>query len=207
MKNIVELVTTYADFASSSPNMTVEDFCVRYLAEKVAPPTHESDERGIPTDGQLAGLIGKMNSFASLYCKKALENVGLKNIDDWVYLISLHEMGNPKKSELIYEMVSEFPSGIDIIKRLVNAHLVEETPDEEDKRSKRLKITPKGEEVLFRSFPYMDMVGKMAFSTMSSSEKIMITNVLKRLDNFHSDRYKNVRTASFEDAFETLTTH
>ena len=203
---IVELVNLWAEYEEKNPNLTIEEFCVSYLAEHSPPPVHEADNKGIPLNGQIAGLIGKMNKYASMYCKKALAHVGMDNIEDWVYLISLHDMGTPKKSELIYEMVSEFPSGIDIIKRLVKSDLVEEFPDEQDKRSKRLKITQKGTEVLAQSFPYMTKVGSMAFDTMTEGEKILVLNVLKRLDNFHTGHYKNIRNAEFEEAFDLLTT-
>lgn len=201
-KTIVELVNTYAELEAEFPNLSVEDFCVKYLANRVQP-----EKYGSVVNGQLAALIGKMSSFASLYSKKALQNVGVNNTDDWIYLITLHSMGNPKKSELIYEMVSEFPSGIDVIKRLTASKLVEEYPDEEDRRSKRLRITPQGQEVLTNSFPYMMKVGEMAFSTMTDGEKVLLLNVLKRLDNFHTSHYKDIRTADFKDAFALLTNH
>lgn len=205
MKNkLVELVNIWGEYEEKNPNLTIEEFCTCYLAENAQPIFHESDDKNIPINGQLAGLVSKLNKYASLYCKKALAHVGLDNLEDWVYLINLHDMGTPKKSELIYEMLSEFPSGIDVIKRLVKLQLVEEFPDEQDKRSKRLKITQKGIEVLFESMPYMDKVGSMAFDTMSESEKTMVLNILKRLDNFHAGHYKNIRNAAFEEAFAAL---
>jgi MarR family transcriptional regulator, lower aerobic nicotinate degradation pathway regulator len=206
MKNqLVELVNLWAEYEERMPGLTIEEFCRQYLAERIPAPAHESDDKEIPINGQLAELIGKLNRYAGLYCKKALAHVGMDNIDDWVYLISLHSLGTPKKSELIYDMVSEFPSGIDIIKRLVRLDLVEEFPDLHDRRSKRLKITQKGIQVLMESFPYMDKVGSMAFDTLSPEEKTMIFNILKRLDNFHAGHYKNVRNADFGQAFGLLT--
>jgi MarR family transcriptional regulator, lower aerobic nicotinate degradation pathway regulator len=208
MKNkVVELVNLWAVYEQKNPNATIETFCVNYLAEHVQKPEHDTDDKAIPVNGQIAGLIGKLNKYAGMYCKKALAHVGMDNIEDWVYLISLNDMGTPKKSELIYEMVSEFPSGIDIIKRLLKSELVEEFPDEQDKRSKRLKITPKGTEILFQSFPYMEKVGSMAFDTLSTGEKTMVLNILKRLDNFHTQHYKNIRNAEFEEAFDILKTN
>jgi len=174
------------------------------LADQVPAPTRDPDAMGISINGQLAGGIGKLNRYASLYCKKALAHVGLDNIEDWVYLISLQEMGTPKKRELIYEMVSEFPSGIGIIKPLVGLGLVEEFPDKQDKRSKRLRIMEKGVQVLMASFPYMEKVGSMAFDTLSAGEKFTVVSILKRLDHYHSSHYKHVRNAEFEHAFERL---
>jgi MarR family transcriptional regulator, lower aerobic nicotinate degradation pathway regulator len=207
MKTIVALINTYAEMEATYPDLSIEDFCVKYLAERVQIPSQDEDTINIPMNGQLGALIGKLNSFAGLYCKKAMQNVGLNNIDDWAYLITLSQMDYPKKSELIYEMVSEFPSGIDIIKRLVALNLVEEQADEDDRRSKRLKITENGLAVLAKSMPYMYRVGEMAFGTLQDNEKTMIVNVLKRLDVFHTGHYKDIRTAEFEEAFALLTNH
>jgi MarR family transcriptional regulator, lower aerobic nicotinate degradation pathway regulator len=205
MKNrLVELVNIWAKYEEINPDLTIEDFCVHYLAEHTQAPAHEDDHKDIPTNGLLAALIGKLNKYASLYCKKAIENFGLRNIDDWIYLISLQEMGTPKKSELIYAMLSEFPSGIDIIKRLLTLELIEEFPDEQDKRSKRLKITPKGLQTLVASLPYMEKVGNMAFDTMNESEKKIVLNIFKRLDNYHAGHYKTVRNLEFEEAYQVL---
>ncbi len=208
MKNkVVDLVNLWAAYEAENPDLTIEAFCIKYLAENEQRPIHAADQYEIPINGQLAAMIGRLNKYASMYFKKALAHVGMDNLEDWIYLISLQDMGTPKKSELIYEMLSEFPSGIDIIKRLVKSDLVEEFPDEQDKRSKRLKITDKGTAVLFESFPYMEKVGSMAFDTMRESEKTMVLNALKRLDNFHTQHYKNIRNAEFEAAYEVLSKH
>ena len=63
---------------------------------------------------------------------------------DWVYQMILHEMRTLEKSELIYDMISEFPCRIDVIRCLVKIGYVKELPDEEEKRSKRIQITKAG---------------------------------------------------------------
>ncbi len=202
-KKIVELVNLWSKYEDENPEMSIADFCVKYLAENSTQSLEEW--HSVPVNGQLAGLLGRLVKYSNLYSKKALNHFPLNNIEDWIYLISLMDLKTPKKSELIYEMLSEFPSGIDIIKRLIASDLVEEFPDENDKRSKRVKITEKGLQVLAESMPYMDKVGKMAFDTLTPSEKTMIVNILKRLDSFHNEHFKNVRNIEFEQAFEVLT--
>jgi DNA-binding MarR family transcriptional regulator len=205
MKNkVVELVNLWADYEAANPDLTIDAFCRQYLADHTPRAEPEEDFQDFPLNGQLAGLIGRLNKYAGLYCKKALQHVGLDNIEDWIYLIALSGMGTPKKSELIYEMLSEFPSGIDIIKRLVRLGLVEEFPDEHDRRSKRVRISPQGTDVLGRSFPYMERVGSMAFDTLRQDEKLLVYHLLKRLDHHHTDHYKHVRNADFDEAFQRL---
>jgi MarR family transcriptional regulator, lower aerobic nicotinate degradation pathway regulator len=206
MNRIVELVNTFAKYEEQNPNLSIKDFCVQYLVENSEKPK-ETGLWQMPLNGELGGLVGRLGAYAGMYSKKALSNLNLNNVEDWVYLIVLNEMGTPKKSELIYQMLSEFPSGIDVIKRLINNGFAEEFPDENDKRSKRVKITQSGLEVVQKGYPEMQKVGEMAFGTLSEVEKQILVNILRKLEIFHDGHYKNIRTAEFEEAFTLLTTH
>ncbi len=206
MNKIVELVNTFAKYEESNLDLTIEDFCVKYLSEKEKPLVGNA-QFDVPINNELGGLVGRLGAYAGMYSKKALTKLNLNNVEDWIYLIVLNEMGSPKKSELIYQMLSEFPSGIDVIKRLINNGFAEEFPDETDKRSKRVKITSAGLEVVQKGYPEMQKVGKMAFGTLSEVEKQILVNILRKLEIFHDNHYKNIRSAEFEDAFELLTTH
>jgi MarR family transcriptional regulator, lower aerobic nicotinate degradation pathway regulator len=205
MNKIVELVNTFAKYEEQNPDISIEDFCVQYLTENLALKENQLFE--IPINGELGALVGRLGAYAGMYSKKALTKLNLNNVEDWVYLIMLNEMGTPRKSELIYQMLSEFPSGIDVIKRLLNSGFAEEFPDEIDKRSKRVKITPSGLEVVQRGFPEMQKVGEMAFGKLSEVEKQILVNILRKLEHFHDKHYKSIRSAEFEEAFDLLTTH
>lgn len=200
MNKLVNLVNLWAEFETENPDADIKDFCMNYILKDY----QEHKPSFITVNGQLASLTGRLSKYASFYSKKALEKFSLNNIEDWVYLMRLREMGTPKKSELIYDMISEFPSGIDVIKRLVKLNLVVEFPDEEDKRSKRLKITEKGIEVLMQSLPWMEKISDMAFNHLTKPERILLIELLDRLNSFHKNHYMNVRTSSIEEAYEVL---
>jgi hypothetical protein len=53
-----------------------------------------------------------MSKFATHYSKKAIKDSGLKNTQDWFYLIGLIDGKTQKKSEHIHKMLSEFPKGV-----------------------------------------------------------------------------------------------
>lgn len=200
MNKLVQLVNLWAEFESQNPEAEIKDFCLNFILED-----YQGKKPGFITiNGQLASLTGKLSKYASFYSKKALEKFSLNNIEDWVYLMRLREMGTPKKSELIYDMISEFPSGIDVIKRLVKLNLVAEFPDLEDKRSKRLKITESGLELLVKSLPWMEKISDMAFNQLQDPEKVLLIELLDRLNTFHKTHYMNVRTSSIEEAYEVL---
>ena len=160
-------------------------------------PTEAGHADQWPSDhslnGLLAKLVGRLNKYAYFYTKKALQPLHFSSIDDMVYLQVIRMHGNPRKSDVIHAVVSEFPSGIDIIKRLVKMGWVTEQPDADDKRSKRLTITPAGVAVLEQSYPLLNIAAEIAYGTLSNAEKLMVARLLHRLDVHHWAHYREAR--------------
>jgi DNA-binding MarR family transcriptional regulator len=202
---LVDLVACWGRYEAEQPNLSIEDFCVRYLAEQAAPQRRSEAAFEAPLNGLLAGLLGRMTRFAEVYSKKALEHLDLNNNEDWVYLLCLLQPEPPTKSELINQMLAEVPSGFDVIRRLVKRGLVEEFPDPTDKRSKRIRLTAEGQQFLWGAMPYIEKIGEMAFDSLSDAEKRLLANLLQRLDAFHTQHYRQVRASDFGAAYELLT--
>jgi len=202
MNKVVELVNQWAKYEALNPDLDLKSFCIQYLSEQ---QTTETNQWQLSLDSQLSGLLGRMSGYANMYAKKALTELEFNNTEEWVYMRVLMYLGTPKKSELIYQMLSEFPSGIDIIKRLIHKNYVEEFPDEQDKRSKRVKLTKEGYQVLTTSLPQMEKVGQMAFGSLSETEKNMLAHLLSRLETFHDYHQKAIRNATFEESYMMLT--
>lgn len=203
---LVELVNLWAAHSAENPDLSIEDFCVKVLASRAAtqmPPVPIGEDRTMTPnriDAYLGMLIGKLNKYTHLYFKKAFHGMVISHLEDVVYLKVLSGMGSPRKTDLIGTMVSEFPSGIDVIKRLITAGFADEVPDEQDRRSKRLHITASGQEFLASAVPQLDRVAELAFGQLSHGEKSLLLNLLGRLDHFHSQRLKEVRALDFEAA-------
>jgi DNA-binding MarR family transcriptional regulator len=155
-------------------------------------------------EARLGALVGRLSKYAYVYSKKAMLPLAFKSIDDPVYLLVLVQMGTPKKSELIYEMMAEFASGVDIINRLVAMGLIDEFPDEQDRRSKRLRITEKGLAAIYEAFPVMDRVADVAYSSLTDGEKALLIQILDKLDRYHAEHYRQVRNADFDAVYERL---
>lgn len=203
-----ELVEAWEKMTEEHPELEVEEFCLRLIAEKrrnsaALPPI------GMSMNASLSGLCGRLAKYATYYSKRALEPHEIRSIEDWVYLARLLQLGSPTKSELIVEMVSEFPSGIDVIKRLVKQGWIEEYPDELDRRSKRVRVTEAGRGLLYSTFQRMEDVSKVAFQPLDLVEKELLFLILQKLDLFHQHTHPQVRQFSHEEAcsfFEHLDT-
>jgi DNA-binding MarR family transcriptional regulator len=196
-KKLVDLVNAWAAYEAKHPEMEISDFCTRYLSDhaETIQPRIMGGQVAIPVNNWLSALLGRLSRYAFIYTKKALAPLGLSSVDDIIYLFAVLEQGEPRKSDVIYKTLSEYPSGIDVIKRLVKLSLLEELPDETDKRSKRLRMTPKGHDVLGMAFPMLSEAADAAFGTLSHSEKMTLGNLMARLDEFHWEHYHQTRTA------------
>lgn len=202
-KQIVNLINLWDRFSDENPDLDIKGFCLRYLSE-IGVPDSNSSEPIFSIDGRLISLVNRLNRFAGMYSKKALVHSELNNLEDWGYLITLYNMGSPKKSVLITALISEFPSGIEVIKRLLNNDLAEEFIDPTDRRSKKLKITEKGREVLFETMHYMKDIASLAFGPLTEAEKQLLMSILEKLDNFHLHHYKETRPSDYYGTVETL---
>ncbi|WP_332367978.1 MarR family winged helix-turn-helix transcriptional regulator [Spirosoma telluris] len=101
-------------------------------------------------------------------------------------------------------MMSEFASGIDVVNRLVGMGLIEEFPDEEDRRSKRLRITEKGLDVIRDCFPVMNRVADVAYSSLTEGEQAVLIQILDKLDRYHADHYKQSKNVGFDEVYERM---
>ncbi len=218
MEKLVELVNLWATYSRENPDIDIKDFCVKYLAEQHTPVFQSKEESNQASDqnqndfwssqslldGELSALVGRLSRFAYFYSKKAVEKMRFNNLDDLLYLYVMIEMKSPKKSELIHAMLSEFASGIDIINRLLKMGLCEEFPDENDKRAKRVRITPAGMGALREASPIMAQISKIAFNELTETEKRMIAHILRRADRFHSEHYADFRGQDFDSIYESV---
>ena len=202
---LVALVNQWATYEQQQPNPSVRDFCLWYITNQ---PLDLPDQTDIfdeePINGLLGKLMGRVGQYDHLYTKKALNELGLNNVDDMMYLHMIHHLKAPRKAELIQAMLSEFPSGIEIIRRLLRQSLISELPDETDKRSKRVRLTEAGEKLLLASYALLHQAGEMMYDTLPNQEKILLAHLLGRLDDFHVTHHKRVRAEPFIDAYQLI---
>ncbi|WP_019990159.1 MarR family winged helix-turn-helix transcriptional regulator [Rudanella lutea] len=227
--NVIELVNAWARYSADTPNADLPGFCLHYLTEHASLSTGETTEDIPDQDGlihkqwlesmtgqiyrspvpvqveaRLGALVGRLGKYAYFYSKKAMQPFDFRSIEEPVYLIALMQMGTPKKSELIYEMMAEFASGTDVINRLIRMGYIEEFPDEQDRRSRRLKITPEGLKTIQQAMPVMNRVGAVAYSSLTDGEKALLTQILDKLDHYHAEHFRQSRNADFDEVYDRM---
>ncbi len=194
---LVKLVNLFHDYTQQHPGASIEDFCRHQLAIsqlETTKPRHD-----LPKDVLISITLGRLARFADMYTKKALAELPIANTDEIVYLMILDHVGTPRKSELINNGLSEFSTGVEIIRRLQKAGLVKEFPDTEDRRSKRVRLTEDGKKLLYEVYPKMNLVARIVAGTLIEDEKDLLIQILGRLEKLHDEVYLQVKQKSLNE--------
>ena len=75
--------------------------------------------------------------------------------------------------------------GMEIIKRLVSKKVMEEFDNPDDKRSKMLRLTDYGKEVVLLSYEKMTGLSNSLLADLDQATKFEILKILKYLDHYH----------------------
>jgi len=210
MNKTVELVNLWATFEAKYPNGSIEDFFRYQLVS-----TRENIDNGklvgglVPanTPALLLKIIGRISRLHSMYSNMALEDTGLNQIEEFSILVTIDAYKSPRKTEVIYDNLMELSSGTDMVNRLVKRGYVTEHADKEDKRAKRLHLTPAGSKVLSKSrVRILQLVEMMTFDMHSEDQKICI-QLLKDTEIKFSGRWQMDKISTFDAAYKEIVSH
>lgn len=210
MNKTVELVTEWARFEERYKEATLEEFCRHYLTSQREKRELGENFRGVippRVDAYLSKLIGRINQIMLLYCGIAMKDIPeIKKMEDFYYLNSVEHLGGEsRKTDLIAYNFSELSSGIDILNRLQKSGLIEERTDPEDKRSKLVRTTELGKEVLFRCYKQLLKAGDVTFWGMSEEDKKLCIQLLKHVEIKHSRLAYELRLSTIDEIHERVT--
>lgn len=131
--------------------------------------------------------ISRLHDF---YIKKFFNELPINNRLEYLFLYTARKKGEAKKTELINTHLVDYTTGMDTIKRLVNSGLLEEMPDEKDKRAKLLAITNKGKQVLELANRKMSDEIHMFLACISMNKWKKTLSVFEEINEFHSGIYQ-----------------
>lgn len=156
-------------------------------------PYWEGKEKGRSAESVISTLIVHMNRYAKSYSKSAIFGSDFSTQEDFIYLINLKAFGEMTKMDLIKKNVHEKPAGMQIINRLIAQGWVNQTDSETDKRSKVLKISNKGIQVLEKQMDKIRKATEIVTGNLTRNEKMELIRLLNKLNDFHQSIYdKNI---------------
>lgn len=165
-------------------------------------PSEPGEQRLESPDIYLGIMIGYLYRYSRIYSKKALEDTPLVTQDEFTYLATLWRHQPMTKVALIEKNIHEKTTGTEIIRRLLATGLVEQYDDQEDKRSKRLKLTQKGIQMLMTLWPVMGQVAVIMGGDLNLEEKMQLVGLLQRLHAFHNPIFLNRRDEKLTDLIQ-----
>ncbi len=204
MNKTALLVAQWADFESQYPEASLEDFFRYRLAEKVKPrPATGPAGKLIPDlNGRLVILLRRIGKFHIAYSNIALEGTGLDQMEEFGILVTIFNMGNPIKSEAIYNNIMELSSGSNMLIRMKKRGLVREYDDKEDKRLKRLELTPKGKKTVLQAKDRVMKMAGMLVHDLSDEDKELCIQLLQPIDRRFTGLFQKQKNKGFETIYE-----
>ncbi len=131
--------------------------------------------------------ISLLHRYSRFYIKKALADSPLQTEDEYTYLVCLMGGESMTKTELNNLNAMEKTSGAEVMRRLLKANLIQQRPDEEDRRSMRVSITPEGRKVLLNLFPNLRLCADTLVSALSDEQLIAFDHLLWLLCERHNE--------------------
>jgi MarR family transcriptional regulator, lower aerobic nicotinate degradation pathway regulator len=153
-------------------------------------------------DDQISLMFLDMQKLIKFYIKKGLEGTEFASVDDLHFLMRLAGIESMTKSEIINTHISEMSSGTEVIKRLLKRGMIEDFDDPDDKRSKRVRITPKGIKSATGIASKLHNLHRLFLGMISQEEKFSLLAVISRIHSFHYNIFNNERHASLPELFK-----
>ncbi len=207
MNKTVELVNIWADFEKKHPDGDIKDFCRYHLIHQREIENKDPLVGGAVPDnveGLLLKIMGRIARMNMVYAYAAFAGTGVDQLEEFGILLTIHQEKNPKKTEVIYSMLLELSSGTDMLSRLIKKGFIQEYPDEEDKRAKRLTLTPEGEKALERSKVQIAKVAEMLLFEMEQDDKQLCVKLLKQVEQKFSALFQEHKGKKFDEIYNSV---
>lgn len=148
-------------------------------------PYWEGKENGRTPESAISTLLVHLNRYAKTYSKSAILDSEFSTQEDFIYLINLKAFGEMTKMALIKKNIHDKPVGMLIITRLLRQGLIEQTDSELDKRSKLVRITERGQQILENQMEKIRQATNIVAGNLTHTEKMDLIRILNKLDRFH----------------------
>ncbi|MEM1218468.1 MAG: winged helix DNA-binding protein, partial [Bacteroidota bacterium] len=153
-------------------------------------------------DGQLGLAVGMLYQHAKHYFKTAMKGTQLVSMFDFSFLATLMQERDLRKSDLVQMNMIEFSPGMEVIRRLLRKGLIEEFPDPEDGRSKRVRLTQAGRVEFLLISEQSRNISRIISGNLCLEEKRLVIPILFKLMKFHEPIFKEAHGAPLEKIIE-----
>jgi DNA-binding MarR family transcriptional regulator len=210
MNKTVELVNAWGTFEEQYPDASIADFCRFYLTqqqkqgEPLVSPNLTGGLQPNKPEALLSKVMGRIVRLHQLYGRIALEGTGISQFEEFALLNTIFQLKDPRKTDVIYATIYEMSTGTDLLNRLRKNGYITEVTDPADRRSKRVKITAKGEKVLQASMKRLSQLVKMMLHDMGEESILLCIQLLKNVEIKFSERWPEDKGRSFDEIYTAV---
>ena len=206
----IDLLHQVKEFENSEaykPHSNVEDFRLwlndqKYRKESPTKLFKNEQHQVSFTENEICKQVLLLGRYSRQLIRKGLNDFPELANEEFTYLYRLKDEPNLTKIQLIERNGHEKQTGTQIIKRLQEYGLVKEKNDGEDKRSKRLNLTEKGEDYFNRSVEKVNMTSRILAGKLENNEKAELLGLLRKLNDFHSHVYSEYKRSNIDEILE-----
>ena len=199
-KKVVDIVNLFSEFYAETGSDDVTQFSI-WLNRKLIGQPAKADKTD-DNNRKLVWLTHRLSKIFRWYAKETLLANGLNSMDEYFFLISITKLGMPSKTEVYADTITDINTGTQMMKRMIEAGLIEEYTDSQDKRVHRVKLTARGKRIKESFFQQSLSDLKLKSGNLSETEKKELIRLLAYLEKFHTNIYFHDSGLSFEEMIE-----
>ncbi len=203
MNKTLQVVQEWVDFEEHNPKATLEDFCRHYLSAGSKSKAAVSDETcstNYHLRYALSKVINRLSKLWMYFTLNAMKPMGLSSFDEFIFLYTVENSRGIRKKDLIYMHFIEISSGLLVIDRLLKKGFLEEKMHEQDKRSKQVYITRKGNDTLKNCYVALNTVAEELYGEMPDEEMDVCLQYLAPVENKIAQKWHQIK--KFEPVME-----
>lgn len=186
--DLIEYLELFEGLVPDAEAMSLGSFITfvdSMLAEGKGADAHGASPQSSP-EVWIARYLSLLHRYSRTYIKKALaQSEYLQTEEEYTYLVCLMAENGLTKTELNNLNGMEKTSGSEVIRRLRRHELIEEHPDERDKRSVCVFITPKGRRELAKVFPQLNQAATLVSAPLADRQRNLLHYLLMSLTEAH----------------------
>jgi len=190
-EKLIQLINLWQDFEKEKTGtIELEEFAIWMLTkaqtQKPVFANQLKNTNNIPLEAVINVLLLRSAKFIEQQMKPVFTESPI-TYTDYRILACVDSRKNPRKIEVINEVMLETTTATAIMKNLIEEDLLSEAQDALDKRSKRLSLTKKGQILFYQKKLEVIALLPSMFAVLPLDEKQQLVNLLTNVDRFFSN--------------------
>ncbi|MEM8889432.1 MAG: MarR family winged helix-turn-helix transcriptional regulator [Bacteroidota bacterium] len=199
---IKELMDHFEAFENETGSQEIASFAHWLHKRSLTEAYYQGPDLDQQLNERIVEELGKINNYTKHYVKKVTRESPLAGWNDMVAIIILYYAGSRRKTEVIQMGLMELSPGMEVVRRLLRLEMIEEFPDPDDGRARRIKLTEKGRKMYAEMEKEIRKLSKIMTGNLNMEEKQQLLLILEKLQKYHYPIWIEDQDASIDAILE-----